>query len=156
MPSLRCHILMWLVFGVTVGILAGCTPSVAPLYHDYRIPPNEGSDDPAMRAKIERALQQANWSLAENAPPNAVETEPRTLRRWGLYRVTVYLEVAPIGDEYVRVFFHPYRKYVTGGRSKIPYLSKSLRRSLVPALNESFRTEGLKVADERLDDERRL
>lgn len=148
--------LAWLLLGMFVSVLAGCTPSVAPLYHDYRVPPAEQPEsDAALQAKIERALQQAAWTPVEGEVTHTVATEPRTIRRWGLYRVTVSLEVAPIGDEYVRVFFHPYRKYFTGGRSKIPYLSKSLRRTLLPDLNESFRAEGLKVADERLDDERR-
>ncbi|ARA92962.1 hypothetical protein AWN76_007170 [Rhodothermaceae bacterium RA] len=53
--------------------------------------------------------------------------------------------MAPIGDDYVRVFFHPYRQYVTGGRSKIPYLSRRLRRMLIPPLDEHFQAAGLRL-----------
>ncbi len=146
---------LWLLIGILAGVGAGCMPAITPLYHDYRIPPATALPGDSLRVRIARALEQAGWTPTETADGHTLATEPRTLQRWGLYRITVYLEVAPIGDDYVRVFFHPYRQYVTGGRSKIPYLSRRLRRMLIPPLDEHFQAAGLRLVAPRLDDERR-
>lgn len=137
--------------------LAACSPSLSPLYRDYTIgTENKASGDaseaeestempPAAGPRIRNALRLAGWEPAASSPPNAVATEMRTLRNWGLYRVVVKLEVVPLGTKHVRVYFHPYRRYLFGGRGKIPFLTRSLQRSLLPDLNEALEDEGLYV-----------
>lgn len=122
-----------------ITALGGCSPSLSPLYRDFEVRNRAGADE----ARIEAALEQAGWSPAPDVSPSAVTTEERTLTQWGLYKVTARLEVVPLGDGHVRVLVHPYRKFVTGSRSKIPYLSRSLRNQLLPDLNKAFEAQGL-------------
>lgn len=120
--------------------LSACAPSLRPLYHDYTAP------DTASRAvhdSIRVALREAGWSLSADAAPGVVATQARTVQQWGLYRVDVSLEVLPMGDEHVRVFIHPYRRYITGHRSKIPFLPGGVRRAVVPDLDDAFEQHGL-------------
>jgi hypothetical protein len=139
-------------------VSAGCAPSFSPLYRDFDIEPAADAPlaarasaeteattvrDDAVYARIRAALAEAGWEEAPPASPNVVSTEPRQLSDWGLYRVLVSLDVVPIGSRHVRVLFHPARRYVTGGRSKIPYLSSGLRQALLPELNEAFEMQGL-------------
>ena len=102
--------------------LAACSPSLSPLYRDYTLTQEDSGpeDDLVAEPRIRDALQASGWDPAESAAPNAVSTEERTLRNWGLYRVVVELEVVPLGPEHVRVYFHPYRRYLFGGRGKNP------------------------------------
>lgn len=146
--------------GCLCGLVAtaGCAPSFSPLYRDFDIEPaadlplaeraSAGAETPTKRdddvyERIRTALAEAGWEEAPPASSNVVSTEPRQLSDWGLYRVLVSLDVVPIGDHHVRVLFHPVRRYFTGGRSKIPYLSSGLRQALLPELNEAFETQGL-------------
>jgi len=122
----------------------GCSPSVAPLFRDYEIS-SPNADGPLLE-RIERALINAGWSLAPRPTPNVVATERRKLSDWGLYKVEAYLEAAPLGGEHVRVFVHPQRRYLTGGRTKMPFLARSLRQTIMSDLNESFEKQGLIVA----------
>lgn len=126
--------------------LAGCAPSLTPLYSDYDVqaPSGQLADD-ALRARIQTALDAAGWTLAAMPAPNAIATEAQTVSQWGLYKITARLEVVPFTGDHVRVFVHPYRAYVTGGRSKIPYLSSRLRRTILNDLNEAFAAQGLVV-----------
>ncbi len=106
-----------------------------------------GSDarDSATRevyVRLRAALAEAGWTEALAAAPNAVSTEARQFGTWGLWRVLVSLDAVPVGDRHVRVLFHPVRRYVTGGRSKIPYLGSGLRRALLPELNEALEAHG--------------
>lgn len=132
---------------VLLMLAAGCSPSLAPLYQDYaieQVPADSADVGPDLRAEqISRALRDAGWDLAETSLHPAVATEPRTHREWGLYRVTVSLEAVPMGNRYVRVLVHPYREYVWGRRSKMPYLTRAVRRAVLPDLNRSFREHGL-------------
>ena len=137
-----------LAFGlVLLSGLAACSPSLSPLYRDYALEQEEDAPEAvsAMAPRIQDALRSAGWEVAAEPPPNAVATEARTLRNWGLYRVVVELEVVPLGTEHVRVYFHPYRRYLFGGRGKMPFLTRSLQRSLLPDLNEALEEEGLYV-----------
>lgn len=131
---------------VVLGLsLSACSPSLSPLYRDYEVP----SDSLAAASVLPRlrlALAEAGWTVTESVVPNVVATERKTLSDWGLYRVEVYLEVAPLGTDHVRVFVHPQRRFITGGRSKIQFLVPSLRRSILPDLNEALERQGLTMA----------
>jgi hypothetical protein len=93
--------------------------------------------------RIERALIAADWKVYPGEVPNVVATDTITVGNWVLYRVEVSLEVAPLGRDHVRIFVHPYRKYVGGARRKARYFRGSLQRAILPKLNESFEAEGL-------------
>lgn len=143
------------------ALVGGCAPSFSPLYRDYDVEPppsgdqveyadsypdeTHGSEDPGddLYARIQAALADAGWTETESAAPNVVSTAPRSLNNWGIYRVVVSLDVVPIGEQHVRVLFHPARRYFTGGLSKIPYLDSGLRRALLPDLNEAFSKQDL-------------
>lgn len=124
---------------VSSGILVGCSPSLSPLYRDYEV----AEPDSSLSARITTALHEAGWDTLSSEIPNAIVTRNKTLSRWGLYRVTAQLEVTPLGADHVRVFVHPFREYVTGGRGKIPYLSPSIRAKFLPQLNEALKNHGL-------------
>jgi len=136
-PSIRLLALV-----VIPAMLSACAPSLSPLYRDYEFK-DEARTHEAVRAGIETALTEAGWQLASPSAPNVVTTEMRSFINWGLYKVEARLEVVPIGGEYVRVFVHPYRKYITGGRGKIPYMKGSIRRAIIPKLNRALETQGL-------------
>ncbi len=149
-------------------LLVGCAPSFSPLYRDYDLDPVAPADGGAaadtagaveaadqeaatqqevateeVHARLRAALAEAGWTETAAPAPNVVSTEPRQLSNWGLYRVLVSLDAVPVGDRHVRVLFHPVRRYITGGRSKIPYLGSGLRRALLPELNRAFEAHGL-------------
>lgn len=148
----------------SVVALNGCAPSFSPLYRDFDIESTSaqtlssdrisaGTDSASadagpkasgdVYARIRNALAEAGWTEASSVVPNVVSTHPRQLSDWGLYRVVVSLDVVPVGGQHVRVLFHPVRRYITGGRSKIPYLDSGMRRTLLPVLNEAFEAHGL-------------
>ena len=126
-----------------VGILlSGCSPTLSPLFRDY----NQASRHSAevdFRQTVSTALSQAEWEVIDSELPLVVATAPRTFKRWGLYRVEVSLEVAPLSDEFVRVLVNPVRVYFTGTRSKIPYFRRSLQRAILKDLNVSFAAHGI-------------
>ncbi len=130
------------------GGLAGCTPSIAPLYRDYRVGPTATADTPeALQARVRTALTEAGWTPVDALVPEAVSTRPRTMAN-GLFSDTeVTLDVVPVGGGYVRVMLNPYRRYATGGRSKIPFLTSGLRSRIVPPLNEALARQGLVALD---------
>lgn len=133
---------------VVLAGAVGCAPSIAPLYRDYRIGPAATADAPeALRARVRAALVEAGWTPAEGLVPGVVATQPRPMGQGLFSRTEVSLDVTPIGGRHVRVFFHPYRRYLTGGRSKIGFLGDGLRRRLVPPLNEALARQGLVALD---------
>ena len=67
------------------------------------------------------------------------------MQEWGLYQVFLSVEVVPLGGPYVRVLFHPHRRYLTGGRGKIPYLPSGVRRAALAPLQEALEAEGFEV-----------
>lgn len=121
--------------------LSACSPSLSPLYRDYERP---GEGVP-IEERVIAALSEAGWQTVDADVPNAITTEARTLSRWGIYRVTAELEVTPLGQNHVRVFVHPYRHFITGGKGKIPYVTPRLRSKLLGPLNEAFKSQGLTV-----------
>lgn len=142
-------------------LLTGCAPSVSPLYRDYDVSPAAAAaPDPtaseAIHERLRSALAAAGWTEAPPAAPNVLSTEPREFGHWGLYAVLVSLDVVPMYERYVRVQFHPVRRYVTGGRSKIPYLGGGLRQAILPELNEALEARGfqsIEVPRERDEDQ---
>ncbi len=122
-------------------LATGCTPRLAPLYHDFTAPMPDSVSLEAAR----RALMDAGWQLAEAPASGTLTTTPRRLQSWGIYQVYLSVEVLPLGGPYVRVLFHPYRKYLTGGRGKIPYLPAGVRRTALPPIQEAFEAEGFHV-----------
>ena len=114
-----------------LAVFAGCSPSLHPLYRDYQVKSAETS----VRERLEDALESQGWVITEGPAPNVVATERRQFRDWVIYRVVVELEAVPMGERHVRLFVHPYRIYVTGGRSKIPFLKRSLRRTVLRNLD---------------------
>jgi hypothetical protein len=132
-------------------LLAGCSPSIAPLYRDYEVrAPGPGRDAADVGAadvyeRIRVALREAGWEEDASEAPNVVSTAPRPISSWGLYRTEVALDVAPIGTHHVRVYFHPVRYSLLGGRTKLGYLSGGLRRALLPDLNAAFAAQGFEV-----------
>lgn len=144
-----------LLLAAALGVAAaGCAPSLSPLYRDFeRVgPPPEASREavlPPSAARAEQtvladALQDAGWQLAPGPGP-AVATAPRVLSRWGLYDVYVAVELVPTGGPYVRAFFHPFRRFVTGGRSKIPYLPGRAERRLLRPLADALEARGYQL-----------
>jgi hypothetical protein len=126
--------------------LAACSPSVAPLYRDYEVrSAPAGATTDGVFARIRLALAEAGWKETTPGAPNVVSTAPRPVSGWGLYRTEVALDVAPLGGHHVRVYFHPVRYSVLGGRTKLGYLSSGLRRALVPDLNAAFARHGFVV-----------
>ncbi len=93
-------------------LFTACSPSLSPLYRDYETQ----ETNVKVATSLETALRDAGWEVVATDTPNVVATEPRTVRHWGLYKIVVSLEAAPIGGEHVRLYFHPYRRYFTGGR----------------------------------------
>ena len=131
--------LSYVLAGLLALSLSACSPSLSPLYRDYEI---RNADRP-LAERIEDALAEAGWQSTPSSAPYALATQERKVRSWGLYSVVVSLEAVPVGGSYVRLYLHPYRKYFTGNRSKIPFLKKSLQRTLLKDLNEAFETRGM-------------
>ena len=117
----------------------GCTPALYPLYEDYR---SEVQSETVVD-RIEHAFTDAGWTLIDSEMPNVVVGAPRRVRNWGLYRVVASVEAVVMDDGYVRLFIHPYRHYVTGNRSKIPFLKRPLRRGIVLPLKEALEQQDL-------------
>lgn len=128
---------------VLMMINTGCSPKISPLYRDFEVTVESGLSDNLVTERIERGLVAAGWALTEGVTPNVSTTQSRQFREWGLYKIVVELEVAPVGGDYVRMLVHPYRVYFTGKKSKIPYLRGSLARSVLKDLQTSFEEEGL-------------
>lgn len=150
--------------------LSACAPSLAPLYRDYDrpspdtllaiavsgavdppgepsgMPPDEGAVASTVPERIVAALNEAGWDTTATDLPHAIATKERVLRKWGLYRITVYMEVTPLGRDHVRIYIHPFRKYIFGRASKIQYLTRPIRSRFMPELDEAFAKYGLQPA----------
>ena len=96
--------------------------------------------------RIESAFVDAGWDIADNEIPNTIQTEIRHFRSWGLYRIVAYVEAIPINSRYVRLLVHPYRYYITGARSKIPYFKGGVRRSILRDLEPALEKYALIAA----------
>ncbi len=132
--------LQYLIIACVLPALAACAPSISPLYRDFDV---RTSGDVDVREQIRAAIAQTRWKVVETDAPHVIATDTVTVRRWGLYRIEVSLEIAPLGDRLVRVFVHPYRRYFTGTRRKMPYFKRRLRRTILPELRAAFESQGL-------------
>lgn len=135
--------------------LTGCSPSLSPLYRDYEVPA-DSSYSAADTTRIKNALRDAGWTVRPANQSNVIATAPRVLDNWFLYKVEVSIEMIPINDRYVRLFVHPRRRYITGGRTKISFLKESLRDEVVPPLNEAFNKYGYELARTRNQRDRQV
>ena len=125
---------------IALLILAGCSPSLAPLYKDYEI----HDTDEDIQERIANALTEAGWELSEDSiSPKIILTEERTINRRLVYKTIAKLEVVPIEDSHVRVLIHPYRDNLIGLKSKLPYLPGNIQRQIVPPITELFKEAGL-------------
>ena len=123
---------------------AGCAPSITPLYRDFEPERHLIASAPdSVRADVRAALADAGWTVREPSVDGFVTTEERVLGERLLYRVVTSLDVALIGDRAVRVYIHPYRRYVTGSRSKLGFLSGGMERDILPDLRNAFERHGL-------------
>ena len=130
-------------------LLAGCAPSVTPLYRDYAAPmaapPTTATADARSLDRLREALVEAGWTvLPASDAPAVVSTAPRGFGDWGLYRVEAHLDVVPVGDRHVRVLVHPVRRYVTGSASKIGFLTRGLRGRVLGTLDAALSRRGLR------------
>lgn len=124
---------------VTLCCISGCSPSLYPLYRDYEVLTEE---EPVLE-RLRDAFEETGWQTAPPPAPNAVTTQEKRIRSWGLYRVMVSIEAVPVGRDHVRLFVHPYRHYITGSRSKIAYLKGGIRRAVLRDLENAFESRGL-------------
>lgn len=123
-------------------LLAGCAHTLSPLFEDYRIDRSQAPID-SIHTAIERAVVDAGWTLDDPPAPNVVSTDELSVAEWGLYKVVVSLDVVPIDGTYVRVYVHPYRVYLWGSRSKMPYMSRRVRNFVFPDLSETLAKNGI-------------
>jgi hypothetical protein len=139
------RVLLFLLASLVIA--AGCAPPTAPLYRDYVRP--AVTEVPDVGDRLKAALEQAGWTITEPTHTGIVATEERIVQNWGIYRVAVSLEAVPVGDRHVRVFVHPFRRFVTGGESKLFALGAGLRRTLYPPLDAALTAHGFTIVDER-------
>ncbi|GMQ81848.1 MAG: hypothetical protein BMS9Abin05_1285 [Rhodothermia bacterium] len=123
----------------------GCSPRLSPLYRDFSITEIAGNDRDIYE-RLTLALEEAGWSVIDGVTPNIVATEGRDFNSWGIYTMEVELEASPVGKGYVRLFIHPYRRYFTGSRGKMPYLKRGLAKAVMSTLETPFEAYGLKFA----------
>jgi len=134
-----CRQLAWYIPFCLLLFPGGCSPLLHPLYRDYKVHTTEE----ALSIRIEEALVESGWFIRTAEAPNVIATDHRRIRSWGLYTIMVRLDVAPVGQNYVRVYVHPYRHYVTGHRSKLLFLKATIRRAVLKDLEEALESRGL-------------
>jgi len=121
-------------------VTGGCATSFAPLYRDYQV--THFSSLPALQDSLQLALNEAGWTLTTAPTPEALRTHPQTKADLGLYRIKVFLDAVPLEAPYVRIFFHPYRYFIVGGRSKIAILRGDLLNDLIHPLDKALQHRG--------------
>ena len=138
---------------------SGCAPSIAPIYRDYRIPPEAqatpeasgemttGEIDPELEARLLAALEEAGWSVAASDVSTVLSTDVRPISTGAFSRVEASLDLAPLNGRFVRVYVHAVRRNVLGGRSKLPYLSRGLRERALAEITASLAARGLAALD---------
>lgn len=125
---------------VCVLLLAGCAPRFAPLYRDFEAPRD------STQARLARALTASGWTLGNASPAGTLSTAPRSGSEFGLYRMGLSLDALPLGEQHVRLLFHPVRRYAWGSRSVISYLPRGLRRRYEGELVRALKAEGFTPA----------
>lgn len=131
--------------------LPACSPSLSPLYRDYGIQ----TEADLIYDNIRESLVEAGWQETTSSALNVIVTEEKTLSRWGIYRVVASLEIVPIGNEYVRVFVNPYRRFFTGSRSKIPFLPPTLKRKTLSDITRAMEKRGLILIGNPIENDRK-
>lgn len=132
-------------------VAAGCAPSIAPTYRDYRVPDaleRAAADERSLEDELRAALADAGWTEAEADAPNVITTELRRIDSGLFSHVDAMLDLAPVGGPYVRVYVHAFRTNVFGARSKQPYLSPGLRRAALGDLTDALSRRGLVALDQ--------
>lgn len=124
-------------------LLSACSPSLSPLYRDFDAP---ASDSASVESRIIAALGEAGWDTVATDLPHAIATDERVLTNWVIYKLAASLEVTPMGPNHVRLYVHPYRKYVIGGKGKLQFLTRRVRSRFIPELNDAFARHGLRMA----------
>lgn len=142
----------FVIFGLLLFATVGCGRTLSSLYEDYRIENTPIPSDEIHKAIVE-AVTDAGWKLDKSAAPNVISTEEVTVAQWGLYKIVVSLDLAPINGTHVRVFVHPYRVYLWGARSKMPYMSRRVRNYVLPDLSETLAQHGIVALDVNLAEE---
>ncbi len=126
---------------IVLLFLCGCGSSLAPLYRDY-VPVTPSVDTSA----IGTVLSQSGWKLQQPVTKGTWRTHSKWMEDWGLYRIRVSLDVVPLRGGTIRVFFHPYRIFIVGGRSKMMYLRGALKHRLFTSLDGAFESAGYQPA----------
>lgn len=136
---------------VTLLTVQGCAPSIVPLYRDYET----ASTGDSVYAQIREALVESDWELSENRyGESVISTEEKSLQNFGIYKTSARIDVAQVNGGYVRVYVHPFRKYlISGRRSKIPYLDRRMRRQVVAPLNDALAARGIQIRGSALERE---
>lgn len=132
-------------------LLSGCSPTLTPLFRDYRVT----VDAPVDSSRIRSALREAGWQIRRTPDLPVIRTRPRTINNWLLYKVRVQLDVARVNDDQVRVFIHPRREYIFGTRSKLLYLKETLHEEFVPDLNRAFAQHEMEIIGDPFERGRR-
>ena len=131
-------------------VAAGCAPSIAPTYRDYRVPDaleRATGEERSLEDELRAALADAGWTEAEPDAPNVITTEPRRIDSGLFSHVDATLDLAPVGGPYVRVYVHAVRRNVFGSRSKQPYLSRGLRENALRGISDALAARGLVALD---------
>lgn len=140
--SPRIH---FLALTLAAVLFVGCSPRISPLYRDFSIG-ESSSSELTIHERLSRALEEGGWVVIDGITSNVVATESRRMRSWVIYDMEVELEASPVGNGHIRLFIHPYRRYFTGSRGKMPYLKSGLAKSVLKTLEEPFDTYGLRFA----------
>lgn len=139
---------------------AGCAPVVTAPYRDFEDARFEARigmarDTLDLPGRTRRALEAAGWTTRAGVVEAMVRTDPRPMRPWGLYVTEVELEALPLSGGHVRVLVHPYRRWIVGGRRKVPYLRSGLSDEILRELAPAMRAEGLVVLGTPAERDRR-
>jgi len=95
-----------------------------------------------MLNQVRQVLEDSGWILRPADVENAVATEPRKFANWLFYSVHAELEVVVIGGKYVRLFIHPWRRYMWGSWGRIPYLKSGLAIAVFESVDSAFQDAG--------------
>lgn len=123
--------------------LAGCAPRLSPAYRDFEVRAAPPVPDTLLASRLQRALAEADWTLAPEEAPGVLSTEPRDVGG----RVLAALDLVPVDGGYVRVYVRASKGGLFGGRGKVYALDDRLRRVVLDELSEALEAEGLVPLD---------
>ncbi|MFN3598002.1 MAG: hypothetical protein ACK41D_12130 [Rubricoccaceae bacterium] len=135
--------LVLLLSGVCI-LAAGCTPAIAPVYRDFAPHPAAGSagSAEALQARLRDALQASGWQDAPAPDGRVLVTAPRRVAAGVFGTTEATLFVTPLSDGFVRVQAVAVRRGLFGGRTRLPYLSPGLQRSVLGGVTEALAARG--------------